>query len=443
MSTRNVVAPEVLGSRNDLPHNRYVHEREALSLTDVAVTHGTAKRSHGIVAPSGQGETSRRLRRFALALSRVKFPEVRKYAKRWGVSERAIDLASQLIAYDLYSRAYSDDPTDGTMSVAPLARLLNEPAPNVSVFREALGFANTKAFETLLSVVPLEIADHLKEAARSISMEINYERHRYPWIHRTESRYHVKWGRRAYRDLASRIDDKAQEISNHLAESNAQAKQVRRTEELAKEYGNGQPVETKGLTGWYPLFVSKPPLDLPHTGKLGRKVIYTNQGKHVKNIGRLVTDPERRIFTRKTRSLGAVVIVDCSGSMSLTDDELKAIMKASAGATVLAYSTGGMPSKTDPNAWIVARKGRQVRHMPNFPGGNGCDGPALAYGVSLRAKTIQPVIWISDGRVTGIADRYSPDLADQCRRLCKKHGIIHVRNVKQAIAQLKKLQGGK
>lgn len=54
------------------------------------------------------------------------------------------------------------------------------------------------------------------------------------------------------------------------------------------------------------------------TGKLGRREIATNEGKYPKAFYRLVTDPYRRIFKRKTRSLGGVVVFDCSGSMGLT-----------------------------------------------------------------------------------------------------------------------------
>jgi hypothetical protein len=157
----------------------------------------------------------------------------------------------------------------------------------------------------------------------------------------------------------------------------------------------------------------------------------------------MITDPERRIFTRKTRSLGAVVVIDCSGSMSLSDRDLAEMMKASAGATVLCYSTGNEATAEQPNAWVVARKGRQVRRLPDFPGGNGCDAPALAYGVHLRSSSSQPVIWISDGKVTGLGDVSTPELRKQCNRLIQRHGIIHVRNVRQAINKMKQLQGGK
>jgi hypothetical protein len=206
------------------------------------------------------------------------------------------------------------------------------------------------------------------------------------------------------------------------------------------EAGGGKAVigESKG---WYPLFVSKPDLVRSHTGKLGRRNVYTGTGRSVKNVSRLYSDPEQRIFTRKTRALGAVVVFDCSGSMSLSEKDLLDMMDASAGATVLCYSTGSVANENNPNAWVVARKGRQVRSLPDFPGGNGCDGPALRYGLQLRSSSKQPVIWVSDEGVTGMNDYNDDDLLQECRALVRKYGIKQAGDVRQAIKLMKQLQG--
>ena len=207
------------------------------------------------------------------------------------------------------------------------------------------------------------------------------------------------------------------------------------------EYGNGKEY-TDGSDRWYPLYVSKPELSLAHTGKLGRRVMYTDTGRAIKNIGRLFSDPEERIFTRKTRALGAVVVIDCSGSMSLSESDIDEMITVSAGATVLCYSSNSSPSQDDPNAYVVARKGRRVRKLPYFHGGNGVDAPALMYGIKvLRESSRQPVIWISDEMVTGKGDNGGLTLRQETDKIKQRYGVIVCPNAGVAIRKLKQLQG--
>lgn len=441
----NILAPEAVGERPVLPHNRYVHAGTATSLDGVKVEIGTAKREHAVFAPKGSGEISRRLRRYGLCLSRVKFPNVTRQAKSWGVDPLAIEVASRTVANRVYEQAYTDDPSVGTVSVAPLARLLNEPMPPKQLLLEALSYVGTKAFHDLMSVVNEDVRTSLEHGEDIVK---RHTTHRYAFAryleinskHQSNRRY----SKRRWADYVRHLDATTEGMARSLADSHRQSVATTKNSRLRKQLGKGLPTITPAdLKGWYPLFVSKPPLDVPHTGKLGRRLMYTNEGKYPRNIGRLITDPERRIFTRKTRSLGAVVVIDCSGSMQLTDEELAMLMKSSAGATVVAYSTGDRADTENPNCWVVARKGRQVRRLPDFPGGNGCDAPALAYGVSLRSNSSQPVIWVSDGRVTGIGDEHSRSLWDQCKRLINRHGIYHVETVREAVQLMRKLQGGK
>ena len=183
-------------------------------------------------------------------------------------------------------------------------------------------------------------------------------------------------------------------------------------------------------------------MPLTHTGKLGRRLVYTDTGRAIKNIGRLFSDPEERIFTRKTRALGAVVVIDCSGSMSLDESDIDEMIKVSAGATVLCYSSDSRPSHDNPNAYVVARKGRRIRKLPYFHGGNGCDAPALMYGIKvLRESSRQPVIWISDEMVTGIGDSGGMSLREETNKIKQRYGVIVCPNAHTAIQTLKKLQG--
>jgi hypothetical protein len=100
------------------------------------------------------------------------------------------------------------------------------------------------------------------------------------------------------------------------------------------------------------------------------------------------------------------------------------------------------PSVNEPNGWIVARKGRQVRHLPHFPGGNGCDAPALLYAQEyLRDNSKQPLIWVSDEKVTGRGDCSDRVLSEQCDGIKDRYNIQVASDVEEAIHLMRKLQG--
>lgn len=206
------------------------------------------------------------------------------------------------------------------------------------------------------------------------------------------------------------------------------------------ERTNGGKAGEQDLSGWYPVIMSKPDRELTHTGRLGRRRIATNTGKNPNRIHNYAGDPARRIFSRNTRGTNALVIVDASGSMSLTADDLGRIMTASAGATVIAYSAADDHTS---NTHLLAHKGRKVRNLPRFPGNNGNDAPAAAYAIANYRKTGAPVLWITDGRATGRGDTTNAELRAQCRKLAQKHGVIVSPNVEQALADLAAIKAGK
>lgn len=441
MTTKhNTVAPEALGQRPELDHNRYESGGTPLDFDGVSVSFGTPKKPHSYQAPTGDGLTSRRLRRFALTLSRFQLPNSKQLAKRWKVKPSSVKYAEQIFAINAYKEAFNDDPTIGTMSTDVLATMLSEPSPNSELFGKAISYSNTEAFDNLV----LEIGN---EEVRDLLVSFNnhlkgiYGTGSWRWRQvkdiNSPTDFRRRRARSSYRDLAREIDRLSMLGEKHIQDQEKKEKQPGES----YEYGKGKEY-TDGSDRWYPLYVSKPELPLTHTGKLGRKVMYTDTGRAIKNIGRLFSDPEERIFTRKTRALGAVVVIDCSGSMSLCESDIDEMIKVSAGATVLCYSSDSRPSHDNPNAYVVARKGRRIRKLPYFHGGNGCDAPALMYGIKvLRESSRQPVIWISDEMVTGLNDSGGLSLREETNRIKQRYGVIVCPNAYSAIKTLKKLQG--
>ncbi len=193
------------------------------------------------------------------------------------------------------------------------------------------------------------------------------------------------------------------------------------------------------VPSWGTLVFGNVPLEMTGAGAMGRKRVATNTGRNPRHITRMITDPQKRIFDRKIRGRGGIVVLDVSGSMSFTRDQIRTIVENAPGATVLAYSwhrDGG------PNAWILAKNGKMYREIDNISAGNGVDLPALEWAVNNRRYN-EPIVWVSDGGVTGVGDGFHDILASQCLRFVKKHGIICAPNMDEAVQVFKQLARGR
>ena len=409
-----------------------------MDISGVSVAFGSKSKPHTYNAPTGEGVISRRLRRFALTLTRFQIPKADAFAKRWGVPSEALQSATNVIAIRAHTVAFHDDPTTDTIDTKVLVSLLNEVNPSPASFMRAYSFIGSSAYDTIVSGVTNKAMSMTMMGVSDRVCRVYLDGWRWNEITDINSKHKSirNRARKCYKQLAQDLLEYSQQNARDFATEGEAKKPSQQDGEFGK--GKAQVAEGKG---WHALYVSKPDMPLNHTGKLGRRTIYTDSGASPKNISRYYTDPERRIFTRKTRSLGAVVVMDCSGSMSLSEMDLQELMANTAGATVLCYSTGNRADENNPNAWIVARKNRQVRRLPDFPGGNGCDAPALRYALTLRDTSKQPVIWVTDYGVTGVHDHQTQALIDECKAIEKRNGIIVMPNIKQAILKLKQLQG--
>lgn len=183
------------------------------------------------------------------------------------------------------------------------------------------------------------------------------------------------------------------------------------------------------------------PLTRNIDGKLGRKRIASDTGRNPRRIDRMLTDPERRVFDRRSRGKGGVVLIDQSGSMSLDTDDINAIVEAAPGCVIVGYSHS--PGSTGvPNVWILANRGKVVEEVRRGNGGNGVDGPALRFALAHR-RTGEPFVWVCDGDVTdGKDDSSYFNLDNECAALVVKHGVHMVDGVPDAIAALQRAGRG-
>ena len=193
---------------------------------------------------------------------------------------------------------------------------------------------------------------------------------------------------------------------------------------------------------WGKLVTEKMPMPIRTKGNLGKVRTASNVGRSPRRMHRYMTDPERRIFDHKKRGMGGVVVVDASGSMSLSRDEVRRIVEESPGATVVAYSDRDNCNGAT-NMWILADRGRMVDELPQMGAGNGVDFPALEWAVKHRQHSTAPVVWVTDGGVCGPNQGFSQLLANQCTQYCKEKRIIVVPDAQSAIKALRELRSGR
>jgi hypothetical protein len=436
------LAPDALPQRPTLKHNNWESLGERYTLDSVAVKHSTSGKAHTYVAPMGDSVIARRLRRYTLTLARYEMPDENKYAKRWAVPAQCVEAASRLVANICHTSAYDDDPSIDTVNVKPLIDALSTESPSPFAFYQAAALYGTKAMEEIMvGVTNLDVKIVLAEFVKRMDYASGYSVLN---VIRHYINSNVDWRRRRavkeYKWIAQQIAMSADE-AHHATDRRKGTEEAERAKRRLGEATGRKPDLTECSDQWAEFVLAKPDLTVSHTGKLGRKIIACDTGKEPRYISRVVTDPDKRIFSRKTRSLGGVVVIDASGSMAWDDKALMEVMSCAAGSTVLMYSDGD--GEGQPNAWVVARQGRMVRRLPDAPGGNGVDGPALVYAAKyLRTRRSLPIIWVSDGAVTGKGDSSSYDLRKEIAQLCRTYNIVRVEHYQEAVAMLKRLQGG-
>lgn len=166
---------------------------------------------------------------------------------------------------------------------------------------------------------------------------------------------------------------------------------------------------------------------------------------------------DRQIFRRKVTKHGGAVLIDVSGSMHWSHDELMELVALIPAGIMAVYSgpcVGGeanaYPEGTHNDQWgglrIVAKNGRaisenvEIENDPDNPGvyryqsGNHVDGPALDW----LAQQKGPKIWVSDGQVVGLTGQ-EPSLLQYCANVCRKNKILRVDSLREAHTNLKRI----
>lgn len=182
--------------------------------------------------------------------------------------------------------------------------------------------------------------------------------------------------------------------------------------------------------------VVQPPLNVPHTGALralSRKYSATS-GARLRRVDRLKTDGA--VFVRRKRAPGGTVLVDTSGSMSLSYEDVRAVLDAAPGATVATYHARGVNRYHHGTLHVIARNGRMANEDDVEAALGGCnvvDLPALEW----LGKQAGPRLWVSDGVVTGVCESQHPLYVARCFATAQRVRAKRVETCGDAVAYLK------
>lgn len=196
-----------------------------------------------------------------------------------------------------------------------------------------------------------------------------------------------------------------------------------------EEWGFGnKPKRVRGQGRWGQLTIVKKPLVDKLAAREARKVRPADIGAVPRYMHRLLTD--QRVFgrRRKKKAFQGTVLIDCSGSMSLTPQMVDAILRRWPAVTVATYAGSGDKGQL----WIIAARGKRAAVKDIKPPGSGnvVDGPCLDW----LAKQKKPRIWISDGGVTGIGDGATYDFVKDAALKMKRGDIKRLGNAQELIA---------
>jgi hypothetical protein len=148
-----------------------------------------------------------------------------------------------------------------------------------------------------------------------------------------------------------------------------------------------------------------------------------------------------RIFGRRRKAPGGTVLVDASGSMSLSMEDIERIIAAAPCATVAMYSG----RKDTGSITVIARGGHRAdvkaieRVRAQVGGGNIIDGPALTW----LGKQAEPRLWVCDGYITGCNDSSSAALTTSAFATARRIKAKRFINLSSAVTAFEEMRAGK
>jgi hypothetical protein len=395
-----------------------------------------------IIAPNDPTPLGRLLRTYALVRARYDLREPERAAKYGRVSQTAIDVARIWWAQHLTNMAVGTTRTDwndGTGSALAAQLDLLKPAHQYAALLPHLMTNQARAMLRTVgthSPQAVKVIQHLRDECQKF-MDSRMSRPD------TENECEYHDGTMHRRDekrlieLARYIDETSERYADAIHEA-----QQERADNDDSERGKEQPPEDYNASGrlWYPAILARTNLNRPHIGKIGAKKSPSDSGRTLKYPSRALTDPARRVFQKKQRAKSAVVVLDMSGSMDYTTEELDEMIEACRGAVVVGYSAD---DDTTPNTYLLAKDGNRVSELPEVCGNNGNDKTALVYAINkYRKSSAVPVLWVSDSGISGAAGYNRRELAKDMIATLQHYRVHQCDNAAEAITLIQKMEHG-
>lgn len=170
------------------------------------------------------------------------------------------------------------------------------------------------------------------------------------------------------------------------------------------------------------------PLRAPQGARGRLKIANTAEGSVFRAPQRLMTDGA--VFRHITVHRRGTLLIDHSGSMALSAEQVKQMVARLPAGIIATYSGNGSGKG---ELRILARNGRMADEKTGgykrFGGANEVDGPALQW---LAAQPT-PRVWISDGGVTGIGDSSNTRLQTEAFDIVARGRIIQLADIHAAL----------
>lgn len=166
---------------------------------------------------------------------------------------------------------------------------------------------------------------------------------------------------------------------------------------------------------------------------------------------RALISSDGRAFNQKLMTRGGTVLVDCSGSMSLSQQQIEDFFSLAPASTIAVYGgytdgrrcppmIRGAVDHRPREAGVLVQIAKKGKNLGNLklrdwvPMLNIVDGPALDWLLKQPA----PRVWVSDGYVTGVDEDHSSALVYDAIDKVRRGKIIQVLSMSSAIALAKK-----
>ena len=212
-------------------------------------------------------------------------------------------------------------------------------------------------------------------------------------------------------------------------------------EQYKRHFVNYWSGDTTGVHGVAKIFKFTPTNTIH---KAVREIAKRNSDRGIvpKNMHRMTTD--KKVFTNKTTVAGGSMMIDCSGSMALYEEDIREIIDYLPAANIAGYV--GYHDKIDGYEGmirLIAKDGRIDTSAFEALESYGANSVDLD-GLKWLAEQPEPRIWISDQQVIGVnangnATNLSLEKRQEISRYMKRHNIIPIRIVEHVKKLAKQL----